>query len=109
MLLPDEKVIFRVRRHWLYLLFPEVCLVVFFVLLKVHFNVSVSEGYFVWVSNLVLAGMAFVMIVFFLDWLCTLYCLTNLRLIEERGIIGKRFVSIWLDKVQDVTCKFWGF
>jgi len=27
-------------------------------------------------------------------------------LIEERGIIGKRIMSIWLDKVQDVTCKF---
>jgi len=106
MFLPSEKIIFRVHRHWLYLLFPEVCLVVFFVLLKVYFNVSVSEGYFVWVSNLVLAEMAFVMFILFLDWFCTRYYLTNLRLIEERGIIGKRFVSIWLDKVQDVTCKF---
>ena len=34
MFLLDEKVIFRVRRHWLYLLFPEVCLVVFSLLLK---------------------------------------------------------------------------
>jgi len=27
-------------------------------------------------------------------------------LVEERGIIGKRIMSIWLDKVQDVTCRF---
>jgi uncharacterized membrane protein YdbT with pleckstrin-like domain len=46
------------------------------------------------------------MIIIFLDWICTKYYLTNLRLIEERGIIGKRIVSIWLNKVQDVTCKF---
>jgi hypothetical protein len=41
---------------------------------------------------------------------CIRYYLTNLRLIEERGIIGKRIMSIWLDKVQDVTCirsAFW--
>jgi len=31
-------------------------------------------------------------------------------LIEERGIIGKRIMSIPLDKVQDITCSFgiWG-
>jgi len=46
------------------------------------------------------------MTVIFLDWICIKYYLTNLRLIEERGIIGKRIMSIWLDKVQDVTCKF---
>ena len=52
------------------------------------------------------AAWTFVMTVIFLDWICTKYYLTNLRLIEERGIIGKRIMSIWLDKVQDVTCKF---
>jgi len=46
------------------------------------------------------------MAVIFLDWICINYYLTNLRLIEERGIIGKRIMSIPLDKVQDVTCKF---
>lgn len=46
------------------------------------------------------------MIVVFLNWLCTKYYLTNLRLIEQRGIIGKRIMSIWLDKVQDVACRF---
>lgn len=46
------------------------------------------------------------MIVIFLYWICINYYLSNLRLVEERGIIGKRIMSIWLDKVQDVTCKF---
>jgi uncharacterized membrane protein YdbT with pleckstrin-like domain len=26
--------------------------------------------------------------------------------VEERGVIGKRIMSIWLGRVQDVTCKF---
>ena len=46
------------------------------------------------------------MIGIFLHWVCINYYLTNLRLIEERGIIGKRIVSIWLNKVQDITCTF---
>ena len=46
------------------------------------------------------------MTVIFLDWICTKYYLTNLRLVEERGIIGKRIMSIRLEKVQDVICKF---
>jgi uncharacterized membrane protein YdbT with pleckstrin-like domain len=29
-----------------------------------------------------------------------------MRLIEKRGIIGKRVVNIWLQNVQDVTCQF---
>jgi uncharacterized membrane protein YdbT with pleckstrin-like domain len=46
------------------------------------------------------------MLMIFLDWLSINYYLTDLRLIEERGIIGKRIMFIPLDKVQDITCKF---
>ena len=105
MFLPNEKVIFRVHRHWLYLLFPLICLIVFSFLLKRYFEVFIPEG-FTYLESLLLVVMGFVMFVLFLDWFCTRYYLTNMRLIEERGIIGKRFVSVWLDKVQDVTCKF---
>ncbi len=33
-----------------------------------------------------------------------------MRLIKERGIIGKRFMSIWLDNIENITCSFgiWG-
>ena len=105
MLLPNEKVIFKVRRHWLYLLFPQICLTFFSVLFKMCFEDFLLQG-FLYIEDLLLAVIGFVILVLFLDWFCTKYYLTNLRLIEERGIIGKRFVSIWLDKVQDVTCKF---
>jgi uncharacterized membrane protein YdbT with pleckstrin-like domain len=41
-----------------------------------------------------------------LDWKFNRLYLTNFRLIKEKGIIGKRYVSIRLDKVQDITCDF---
>ncbi|MEO0242793.1 MAG: PH domain-containing protein [candidate division WOR-3 bacterium] len=46
------------------------------------------------------------MLVVLLDWLCIKYYLTNLRLIEEKGIIGKRIMMVPLSKVQDIVCKF---
>jgi uncharacterized membrane protein YdbT with pleckstrin-like domain len=59
-----------------------------------------------WLPVLFGAAWSLVMTVVFLDWICTKYYLTNMRLIEERGIIGERIMSIRLDKVQDVTCEF---
>ena len=113
LILPNEKVIFRVHPHWLVLAVPEACLGIFTVLSIKYLPIvlkAMGPGFAgkVWV---VLAGaFIFVGVAIFLDWLCTSYYLTNLRLIDERGIIGKRIVSISLDKVQDVTCRFgiWG-
>jgi len=93
MFLPSETIIFRVRRHWLYLFFPLICLIVLSFLFKRYFEVFIPE-IFSYIEDLLLAVIGFVMFVLFLDWFCTRYYLTNLRLIEERGIIGKRFVSI---------------
>ncbi len=59
-----------------------------------------------WLPLIFGAIWGFVMTVVFFHWICIRYYLTNLRLIEERGIIGKRTMSIWLDKVQDITCTF---
>jgi len=84
-----EKIIFRVHP-----------LVFGFVFLKLADN----SPY--WILALFYGALLFAMIIVFLDWLCINYYLTNLRLIEERGIIGKRIMSIPLDKVQDITCKF---
>ena len=48
--------------------------------------------------------------VFYLDWRFNRFYLTNFRLIKERGIIGKKYTSIWLVKIQDILCQFgiWG-
>jgi uncharacterized membrane protein YdbT with pleckstrin-like domain len=59
-----------------------------------------------WILTLFVIAVFFAMLIIFLDWLCINYYLTNLRLIEERGIIGKRIMMAPLNKVQDITCKF---
>lgn len=32
--------------------------------------------------------------------------LTNYRLVKGRGIIGKKFTSIWLEKIEDISCSY---
>jgi len=48
----------------------------------------------------------FVIVVFYLDWRFNRLYLTNYRLVKERGIIGKRFMSIFLEQVQDISCSY---
>ena len=113
LILPDEKIIFQTHPHWLILAGPEVCVgILTFLLIK--YLPTLLEGIdpnLVLKVYLISAGaLAFAAVVIFLGWLCTNYYLTNLRLIDERGIIGKRIVSIPLKRIQDVKCQFgiWG-
>jgi uncharacterized membrane protein YdbT with pleckstrin-like domain len=97
----EEKIIFKVHPHWLYVAVPEIVLIILgFIILKLTYTLPY------WLLALFIVAFAFAMFVVFFDWLCVNYYLTNLRLIEERGIIGKRIIFIPLDMVQDVTCRF---
>ncbi len=107
-LLPKERIIFKTNPHWLLVVAPEVALATFGILI-LEYLPSLLPGLIQLQQEIIMffgAALSFVIIVIYLDWISTRYYLTNLRLIEERGIIGKRIVSIGLDKVQDVTCKF---
>jgi len=113
LLLPDEKIIFRAHPHWLVLVGPELCIGILTVLLIKYLpfllkNIDPNLALKIW---LILGGaLIFTAVVIFLGWLCTNYYLTNLKLIDKRGIIGKRIMSIPLKKIQDVKCQFgiWG-
>ena len=108
LILPEEKIIFKTHPHWLFVVVPEVGLVAVGILVFKYLP-FLLEGQAILQQTILLflgAAWSFVITVIFLDWICINYYLTNMRLIEERGIIGKRIMSIWLDKVQDVTCKF---
>jgi uncharacterized membrane protein YdbT with pleckstrin-like domain len=97
-----EKIIFKVHPHWLYVAVPEFTLAI----LGIFFFPFAYALLPQWLLILFAIAILFAMLILFLDWLCTNYYLTNLRLIEERGIIGKRIMMAPLNKVQDITCKF---
>lgn len=82
------------------MVFPEFLLIIFlFILLKLAYPLP----YWIQVAFKIFLILAILMVL--LDWLCTNYYLTNLKLIEERGIFGKRIMMVPLNKVQDITCK----
>jgi len=109
-LLPKERIIFQTNPHWLCVIFPEISLALAGLVIY-HYLSNPTYGQFPylyspWLLVLLEMALVFVMIVIFFQWLCIKYYLTNMRLIEERGIVGKRIMNIWLDKVQDLTCRF---
>ena len=107
-LLPNERIIFKTNPHWLAIMVPEIALAVFGALIVKYLPSLWSETIPCqqWILTFLGAAFSFTMIVVFLNWICTRYYLTNHRVIEERGIIGKRIMSVWVDRIQDVTCEF---
>jgi uncharacterized membrane protein YdbT with pleckstrin-like domain len=109
-LLPDEDIIFQTHPHWLFILLPEIGLalagVVILYYLPSLFPQTVPFFWFDIIFRLLEFSLAFAMIIFFLYWLGIKYYLTSWRLIEERGIVGKRIVQIGLDRAQDLTCRY---
>jgi len=104
---PQEKVIFKTNPHRLFVLVPEVALVAVGTVVVRYLHPLLSPQIPTPWFLIIFGGLwSFMMIVIFLHWVCIKYYLTNLRLVEERGIIGKRIMSIWLNRVQDVTCSF---
>ena len=108
-LLPKERIIFRTNPHWLCVVFLEICLALSGIVILQYLSYPVPEQFLIyspWLLVFFEMALVFVMIVIYFHWLCSRYYLTNMRLIEKRGIIGKRIMNIWLQNVQDVTCQF---
>jgi uncharacterized membrane protein YdbT with pleckstrin-like domain len=113
-LLPDEKIIFKTNPHWLFLIIPILGIYLFLFIYfffacpflgRIDFNGLEGICYVI-----ALFVFFFLTLIFYLDWRFNRLYLTNLRLIQERGIIGKRFMSIGLDRIEDITCDYgiWG-
>ena len=109
-LLSEEKIILKSNPHWLFLFIPifESFIFLFIYLFLVcpflrTANLDPSGA----ICPLVSLFLFFLLsLVIYLEWKFNRLCLTNLRLIKERGIIGKHFMAIGLDKIQDITCNY---
>ena len=108
--LPNEMLLLKTNPHWLFLAVPEVTIFILWVVyilftcpIIAFIGITGIEGLCFIISSFV---FPFVMLVFYLDWKFNRLYLTNLRLIKERGIIGKYYLVIWLKNVQDVGCSY---
>ena len=113
-LLPDEKIVFKTNPHWLFLVIPILQIYLF---LLIYFFVAcplLGKIDFKGLEGLCYLASLFIFffltLIFYLDWRFNRLYLTNLRLIKERGIIGKRFMAVQLNDIEDITCSYgiWG-
>lgn len=106
-LLPDEEIIFRANPHLVLLLFPVFGLVLFWLAYLFLFCARIGDQDLERLCYLV-SGFAFplVILMVYLDWHFNRLYLTNRRVVKERGIIGKRFMSVFLEQVEDITCSY---
>jgi uncharacterized membrane protein YdbT with pleckstrin-like domain len=108
-LLPNEQIVFKANPHWLFLLVSMGQIFLFFFLYYffacpfLGFMVNALEHY-CYVAALII--LIFISLIFYLDWKFNRLYLTNYRLIKERGIIGKRYMSVRLANIEDMTCTF---
>lgn len=112
-LLPEEKIILRTNPHWLFLAIPLMAIFLFF-LFYIFFACPFLGIVYQSLEDICYAVALFILfflsIIIYLDWRFNRLYLTNLRLIKERGIIGKRFMAIRLNNIEDIMCKYgiWG-
>jgi len=109
-LLPTEKIIFKTNPHWLFIIIPLVGIFLFwlfYLLFICSFIGRVLLNEIVSICILLTSfASVFLIIVLYLDWRYNRLYLTNLRLIKERGIIGKQYMSINLENIENITCNF---
>ncbi len=113
-LLPGEKLIFKTNPHWLFIVIPVLGIFLFWLLYLLFICSFIGTVLLIELVNFCIYfssfASAFLIIVLYLDWRFNRFYLTNLRLIKERGIIGKSFMTINLENIENITCNFgiWG-
>lgn len=114
LLLPGEKIIYKTNPHWLFLVIPilqiYLFLFIYFFFACPFLGTIDFDGLEGICYILALFAFFFLTLVFYLDWRFNRLYLTNLRLIKERGIIGKRFMAIRLTDIEDIVYSYgiWG-
>lgn len=98
----NEKILIIIRQHWLCLILPIAVWLVIGVLL-IGFLPSTAS----FISTLVLALYP---IYEYLNWKHNLWCVTNLRVVDESGFLSRYSKESPLDKINNVEYDqtFWG-
>jgi uncharacterized membrane protein YdbT with pleckstrin-like domain len=106
-LLPKEKIILIANPHWLFLVAPFLFLIlVWFLYINFICSFLGILGLNTFCFYFASFSFVFLIVVLFLDWKFDRLYLTNIRIIKERGIIGKQFMSLWLKNIEDIKCSY---
>jgi uncharacterized membrane protein YdbT with pleckstrin-like domain len=96
----EEKIILEVRKHWLTLAIPLLISFVLFV-----------AGILIHGLGLILSGVGMLIIAYkIVDWHNNLWAVTNLRIVDEKGVLTSNSKESPLEKINNVSYhqSFWG-
>lgn len=108
-LMPNEKVIFRTRPHWV--IFSSAiatAVVVLFALIAGPFT-SIGQWeilgrrVFVWAVMLGTVGTIFVGFVAYIDYISSEFGITNKRVLIKLGFISRRSLEVLLPKIESIA------
>jgi len=111
LLFPDETVLFKTNPHWIFLLLRCGSILLMWLFYELYacpyLSFTSLNGVCFLLSGVV---FPFAILVFYLDWLFDRFYLTNFRVVKSRGFLGKRFMSIFLEQIEDITASYslWG-
>jgi hypothetical protein len=88
----DEKILYEVRRHWLYLIGT----------IGIVFGISYI-AILLFKTDFILFGTIFFAWYFLSEWKNNIWVITNKRLIDEWGVFTKSLKETPLDKINNVT------
>jgi uncharacterized membrane protein YdbT with pleckstrin-like domain len=98
-LLPDERVVFRTRLHWLLFLSPVLFIVV--VLLPIAWLLDRgSWSSYAWIP---LALGALVLLAAFIKWQSSDFAVTNKRVMTKVGVLNTRSIELLLGKIEAIA------
>lgn len=99
---PNEKILIIIRQHWLRLILPVAVWLIIGIILIAFFT-SVT-------SLVITLVLALYPIYEFLNWKNNLWCVTNLRVVDESGFLSRYSKESPLDKINNVEYDqtFWG-
>jgi uncharacterized membrane protein YdbT with pleckstrin-like domain len=98
-LLPDERIVFRTRLHWLLFLWPVV-FVVFVMFPAAWLLVSSSWSSYAWMP---LAASLLVPLPAFIKRMSSDFAVTNKRIMMKEGVFHTRSTEVLLSKVESIA------
>lgn len=100
----DEKILIIIRQHWIKLALPVVSWVLLFIALLIFGGLSHLWG---WIVVMLTAVYP---LVEYINWKYNLWCVTNLRVVDESGFFSRHSKESPLDKINNVEFdqSIWG-
>jgi len=91
----DEKILLIIRQHWIKLVLPFLAWLMFVVLLFIIMSSHATAFLIALISALYPAYE-------YLNWKYNLWCVTNLRVVDESGFLSRYSKESPLDKINNV-------